>query len=169
MVIVMLMNKLRYLVILIITGLLAILYNEYFMGIIFLTVVILPFLLFAILSYVYGRLSFDVISLEHVVGKGENIPLSIQLKNPTIFPILNICITMSCYNTFSDRNKGYKQEFFVAVDKRTTSTVTCNMSSEYTGNLKVSISKVRVFDYLKLFSLSKKKPIEVKVAVIPSY
>ena len=58
----MIQNKIRYLTILLITGILAILYNEYFMGILFLTVMILPFLLFAILSYVYGRLSYELIS-----------------------------------------------------------------------------------------------------------
>lgn len=169
MVIVMLLNKIRYLLILIITGLLAILYNEYFMGILFLTVMILPFLLFAILCYVYGTLTYELISVVHVVGKGENIPVSIQLNNPTVFPILNICITMSYYNTFSNQNKRSKQEFYVTVDKRTTTTVTCNLVSDHTGNLKISITKVRVFDYLKLFSLRKRKPIEIKVAVLPLY
>ncbi|NLO08408.1 MAG: DUF58 domain-containing protein [Clostridiales bacterium] len=169
MVVVMLQNKLRYLAIIIITGLLAILYNEYFMGILFLTVMILPFLLFAILSYIYGKLSYELISLAHVVSKGDNIPLSIQIKNPTILPILNICITMSYFNTFSNQNKSYKQEFYVTVDKRSTTAITCNLLSEHTGNLKISITKVRVFDYLKLFSLRKRNPSEIKVAVLPFY
>jgi uncharacterized protein (DUF58 family) len=169
MVIVMLQNKLRYLAIIIIMGLLAILYNEYIMGILFLTVMILPFLLFAILSYVYGRLSYELISLAHVVGKGDNIPLSIQINNPTIFPILNISITMSYNNTFSDNKKAFKQEFYVTVDKRSTTTISCNLMSEHTGNLKISITKVRVFDYLKLFSLRKRNSSEIKVAVLPFY
>lgn len=165
----MIQNKIRYLAIIVITGLLAILYNEYFMGILFLTVVLLPFLLFAILSYVYGKLSYELISLVHVVGKGDTIPLTIQLNNPTIFPIVNICITLSYFNKFSNQNKSYKQEFYVTVDKRTTTTVTCNLVSEHTGNLMISITKVRIFDYLKLFSLRKRKPVDIKVAVLPPY
>ena len=59
----MLRNKIRYILILIMMGFLAILYNEYFMGILFLTIVIFPLLLFAILFYVHRRLSYEMTSL----------------------------------------------------------------------------------------------------------
>lgn len=165
----MLQNKIRYLIILMIAGLLAILYNEYFMGILFLTAMILPFLLFAILSYVYGRLTYELISVVHVANRGDVIPISIQLYNPTIFPISNLSITISYYNSFSNKNKKYKHEFNVSVDKRTTSTVTCNLTSEHTGNLIISLSGIRIFDYLSLFSLRKKNLGQLKVAVLPLY
>ena len=165
----MLQNKIRYVAILIITGLLAILYNEYFMGILFLTVLILPFLLFALLSYIYGRLSYELVTGVHVVAKGEAIPVLVQIHNPTIFPISNMSITFSYYNTFSNKNKSYKQEFFVTVDRRTTTTVTSNLVSEHTGNLRIFITRIRIFDYLKLFSLRKRNIAETKVAVLPLY
>jgi hypothetical protein len=165
----MLQNKIRYLAIIIITLLLAILYNEYFMGILFLSVVILPFLLFAILSYIYGRLSYEMISVVHVANRGDTIPVSIKVYNKTIFPVPNMSITVSYCNTFSNHNKKYKQEFRVSVDKRSTTTVTCNLVSEHTGNLKISLSKVRIFDYLKLFSLRERSLGEIKVAVLPIY
>ena len=165
----MLQNKIRYILIIIISGILAILYNDYYMGIIALTVMILPFLLFAILSYVYGKLTYGLISAVHVVNKGDTIPVSIQIYNPTIFPVLNVCITLSYYNTFSTQNKRNKQELYVTVDKRRTTTVTCNLVSEHTGNLKISIIKIRIFDYLKLFSLRKAKQEEIRVAVLPLY
>lgn len=166
----MLQNKIRYMIIIIITGLLAILYNEYFMGILFLCVVILPFLLFAILSYIYGRLSYELISVVHVVGRGDTIPVSIQLHNPTIFPISNLCITVSYCNAFSNqKNKNYKQDFYITVDARSDTLVTCNLVSQHTGNLNISLAKVRIFDYLKLFSLRKRNLGEIKIAVLPLY
>ncbi len=167
--VVMLHNKIRYLAIIVITGLLAILYNEYFMGIIFFTVMLLPFLLFAILSYVYGRLSYDLISIVHVVGKGDTIPISIQLHNPTIFPVSNVNISLGYQNIFSVQKKSYKQNFYVTVDRRSTTTVACNLISEHAGNLSISITRVRIFDYLKLFSLRKSNLNLVKVAVLPRY
>lgn len=165
----MLQNKIRYMIIIFITGLLAILYNEYFMGILFLSVVILPFLLYAILSYIYGRISYELISLVHVVGRGDTIPVSIQLHNPTIFPISNLCITVSYCNSFSNHNKNYKKEFYVTVDARSATTVTCNLISRHTGNMNISLAKVRIFDYLKLFSLRKRNLGEIKIAVLPLY
>lgn len=169
MVIVMLHNKVRYLAIIVISGLLAILYNEYFMGIIFLTIMLLPFLLFAILSYVYGKLSYNIVSNVHVADKGDTIPISIQLHNPTIFPISNICITLSYHNTFSIQGRSQKQDFYVTVDQRATTNVTCNLVSDYTGNLSVLITRVRIFDYLRLFSLRRKEQKGIKVAVLPNY
>jgi hypothetical protein len=139
------------------------------MGILFLTVAILPFLLFAILSYGYGMISYELVSLVHVVAKGDSIPVSIRIHNPTIFPVLNMCISLSYYNSFSNSNKRHEQEFYVTVDKRSSTTVTCNLLSAHAGNVKISITYVRIFDYLKLFSLRKRKPTDIQVAVIPLY
>lgn len=165
----MLQNKIRYVAILIITGYLAILYNEYFMGILFLSVLIFPFLLFAILCYIYGRVSFELISNSHISNRRETIPISIQIHNPTIFPIPNMGITIKYSNSFSRDKKTHKQEFNVSVDKHISTTVTCNLISEHTGNLEIKLSKVRIFDFLKVFSLRKKNLGEVKVAVLPYY
>ncbi|NLJ96020.1 MAG: DUF58 domain-containing protein [Clostridiales bacterium] len=165
----MLQNKIRYLAILIITGGLAILYNEYFMGILFLSVLIFPFILFAILSYIYGRVSFELISTTHISNRQETIPISIQIHNPTIFPIPNIGITIKYFNSFSRDKKAHKQIFNVSVDKHIKTTVTCNLTSQHTGNLEIMLSKVRIYDFFKIFSLRKKKLGQIKVAVLPYY
>lgn len=165
----MLQNKFKFLVVIVITGFLAILYNDYFMGILFLAVVTLPFILFAILSYTYGRLSFELISVVHVANKGETIPVSVQINNPTVFPIASLSITISYSNSFLDQFKDNKQDFYVSVDSRTTTNVTINLKSDYAGNLIISFLRVRIFDYLKIFSLRKKNLGEIKVAVLPNY
>lgn len=165
----MLQNKLRYLVLVLISMFLAILYNQYFMGILFLTVVILPFVLFAILSYVYGKISLELVTLVHVANKEEDIPISIQVNNPSLFPISNIGVTISYRNTFSNQHKYYKQEFNLSIDGRSSTTATCNLKSSHAGNLDISLSKVRVYDYLKIFSLKKVNLGQIKVAVLPSY
>lgn len=165
----MLQNKIRYLLILAIAGLLAILYNEYFMGILFLSVLIFPFLLFAILSYIYGVISFELVSLVHISNRGETIPVSIQIHNPTIFPIPNLSITINYSNNFAFKKTIHKQKFNVSVDKGTRTRITCNLTSTHGGNLEISLSKIRIYDYLKIFSLRKKNLGEIKVAVLPNY
>lgn len=164
-------NKIKYLLVVIVSGFLAVLYNEYFMGILFLTVTVIPFVLFAILSYIYGRLSFGWASDKHVAGKGETIPITIQINNPTIFPVTDICVTINYCNAFTDGFKAnkYKQKFYVSVDRRSSTNAVCNLKSEHAGNLIISLSKVRVYDYLKIFSLRKKNLGEIKIAVLPGY
>lgn len=164
---IMLQNKFRYLALLIIAGLLSVLYNVYFMGIIFLTITVLPFVVFGLLCYIYGRISADMVSNVHVANKGEDIPVLIRLNNPTIFPVSNITIYLTYKNNFS--GKRFNKEFIVSVDRRTNTTVTCNILSEHAGNLEISLKKIKLYDYLKLFSLSRKQKSEIKVAILPYF
>ena len=163
----MIQNKIRYIVLLATIGLLSILYNEYFMGIIFLTVACLPFLMFALLSYVYGKIRVELVSTVHVTGRGERIPVSVQIHNPTIFPISGIQLILTYSNSFS--GKKYKRECMASVDSRTTATVTMNMMSEHAGNLEICLYKFRVYDYFKLFSLRRKLGGVVKIAILPVF
>ncbi len=163
----MIQNKIRYLVLLATIGLLSILYNVYFMGIIFLTVVGLPFLMFALLSYVYGMVRVELVSAIHVAGKGEMIPLSIQITNSSIFPASGIQLTISYSNSFS--GKTYKKEFMASADAKSRATVTINLMSEHAGNLEISLSKVKIYDYLKLFSLRRRLKGELKIAILPAF
>lgn len=161
----MLQNKLRYLAILIISGLLSVLYNEYFMGMIFLTIVALPFVVFGLLCYIYGRISAELVSNVHVANKGEAFPVTLQLNNPTRFPLSNITVYLSYKNTFS--GKSFHKEYLVSADRKTKTTVVCNFLSEHAGNLEISLRKIKVYDYLKLFSLNKKLRVKLHVAVLP--
>ena len=163
----MLRNVLKYLVALAAVGLLSILYNTYYMGIMFLTMTVFPFFLFALLSYVYGHLKADLMSVIHVAKKGEVVPISIQIDNPTIFPISRIKLYLTYKNSFS--SQIYKKNYVVSVDANTKTQVICNLYSEYAGNLEITLKNVRIYDYLKLFSLVKKKNVQLTVAVLPVY
>ncbi len=163
----MLRNKGRYLVFLAAVGLLSVLYNTYYMGIIFLTVLSLPFLMFALLSYIYGMVKADMVSAAHIVNKGDAVPIIIQLHNPTIFPISNLKIYLNYKNAYS--TESFTKEFVVSIDGRTRTSVTFNIVSEYAGNLVISLKAIRVYDYLKLFSLKRRLKGEVKAAVLPYY
>jgi uncharacterized protein (DUF58 family) len=137
------------------------------MSIIFLTLAAMPFLLFALLSYIYGRVTAELVSVVHVASKGEMIPISIQLNNPSIFPVSNLKIYLTYGNAYSIQK--YKKEFIVSLDGNTKSSIICNLLSEYAGNLEISLKGIRIYDYLKLFSLKKKLKGELKVAVLPYF
>ncbi len=163
----MLRNIIKYLVAFAAVGLLSILYNTYYMGIIFLTLGAIPFFLFALLSYFYGKLKVELVSVIHVAKKGEVIPVSVQIENPTIFPVSQIKLSMSYKNAYS--KQLYKKNFTVSVDAKTKASVICNLYSEYAGNMEISLNSIRIYDYLKLFSLRKKKNTRLAVAVLPTY
>lgn len=163
----MLRNKLRYMLLLAVTGLLAILYDVYYTGIIFLTVALIPFFLFGLLSFCYGQIKAELISDVHVANKGEDIPVTIQLSNPTIFPIPYMKIYLSYRNCFSAQKLS--RTLIVPLDYRTSTSVICNLSSQYSGNLEITLDAIKLYDYAKLFSLKRKLHSEIKAAVLPGY
>lgn len=162
-------NKLKYIAVIIFAGFLAVLYNDYYMGILFLAVAACPIVLLAVLIYIYLRLEVEFTSVVHVVNKGETMPVSVQIHNPTIFPVAFINVTVCFSNTFLEQDKENRQVFYVSVDSRSTTNASFSLKSDYAGSVIISLSGVRVFDYLKIFSLKKKVHGEIKVAVLPRY
>lgn len=163
----MLRNKVRYLLLLISVGVLSVLYNIYYMGIVLLTIIAMPFLMFGLLSYLYGRVKAEMISVVHIANKRDAIPITVQLTNPSIFPVTNLKIYISYKNGYSDQK--FKKSFLVSLDYRTKTSVICNLYSEYAGNLEITLEGIRIYDYMKLFSLKKKFKNQLKVAILPYY
>jgi len=163
----MLRNKLRYLLLLAIVGLLAILYDAYYLWIIFVTLLALPFFMFAMLCYIYGHIRVEMLSTVHVAGKDEPIPVTLQIKNPTIFPIPYLRINATYRNLYSSNELA--KVIFASVESGSSSKIICNMSSNYAGNIVINLKSYRIYDYLKLFSLKKKLDCTLKAAVLPRY
>ncbi len=130
-------------------------------------VCILPLILFGILSYTYGKIKSELISTLHIANKGDQIPITINLSNPTIFPMSCIKIYLIYYNSYSSRS--YRKEVCLSLDCRTKSSYVINLSSQYAGNLNVTLEGIRFYDYLRIFSLKRKLNKELKIAVLPYY
>ncbi|MDF2844705.1 MAG: hypothetical protein K0R00_3131 [Herbinix sp.] len=163
----MLWRQLRYLLLLIVVGLLTILYYTYYMGVVFFTALALPFIMFGILSYLYGRLRVGLVSTAHIVNKGERVPITLLIHNPSVLPITNMKIYITYRNGYS--KEKHTKEFYLSVNGRSKTNVVFHLYSEYAGNLIICIKSIKIYDYLKLFSLKKKSRGEVRAAVLPRY
>ncbi len=163
----MLRNKLRYLIFLALVGLLSILYNEYYISVVFLTILLIPFLLFGLLCYYYGRIRAELVPIIYMANKGGKIPVSIQLNNTTIFPVAFIKIYITYKNAYS--SKIYKKTISASMDSRTKTSVIFNLTSQYSGNMEITLEGIRFYDYFKMFSLKRKFKSQIKIAVLPSY
>ena len=163
----MLKKQVRYLLLIASVGLLAILYNEYPMWIIFLTTIFLPVFLLVVLVYIYSKLEVKLVSVNHIAKQGQSTPIIIKIKNPTLFPLSNLEIILRYGNSYLSQEN--KKRLTVSIDSRNTTRVACKIESEHVGNLRVGLLRIRMFDYLKIFSLKKKKEREIKVAVVPDF
>jgi uncharacterized protein (DUF58 family) len=137
------------------------------MWIIFMTLLILPFFMFGLLCYIYGNIKVELGSTAHVVNKEEAIPITVQMTNITIFPITNLRLYLTYHNSYS--LKKFTKEINVSLDSRTSSSVVCNLLSDYAGNIEINLGSFKIYDYLKLFSMRKKLKNSLKAAVLPQY
>lgn len=163
----MLGNRLRYLLLMATSGLLLILYNKYYIGMIFLTILILPFFLFGLLSYSYGNIRAELASSVHVADKNDKIPVTIRLTNKTVFPVSCIRLYLTCQNTHS--GVKHKKTIDASIDYKTKTNIICYISSQYAGNMEITLEGCRIYDYMKLFSLRQKQNAVIKIAVMPSF
>lgn len=161
----MIRNKLIFLLSLSIAGFFAVMYNEYFMGIIFLAAVLLPFTLLGILLYTSYKIRIKLDTTTLLVDKEEYLNLSILIKNASIFPISRMKLFIQYLNEFSGEVK--KEYLQVVLDQKSSQNVSCQITSRYCGNLQFEVKSARIYDYLHIWSVNKKIRQAVHVIVMP--
>ena len=55
------------------------------------------------------------------------------------------------------------------MDGRTGTSVSSKIYSDFAGNIEITLKKIRIYDYIKLFSVRRKNCEKGIVAVLPSY
>lgn len=163
----MLHNKFKYVLFLILSGLLAILYNEYIMFIFFLLIIVLPIVSLGIMFYAYKNIQANLLPVTNVANKGDEIKVPIHLVNQTMLPITNIKIYLKFRNTFT--NKYQKKEFIVSIDSKSEQVVSFHLMSEFCGNIEFTLTGIRIYDYFKIFSRHKRQCSAIHVAILPSF
>jgi len=148
-------------------GLLSILYDTYYLWIIFMSLLALPFFMFGLLCYIYGNVRVEMISSTHIAGKDEKIPVTLHITNRTIFPIPYLRIFATYQNLYSSNEIA--KVIYASAESRSSSTIVCNLSSYYAGNIVINLKDYRIYDYLKLFSIKRKMERTLKAAVLPHY
>lgn len=158
-------NKIAYLLFLIFSGVISILYNEYFMSVVFIAVILLPLFLGGIAATILYFLKTDLELPNSSIGKGEAFSVAVHVKNPTIFPITKLCLELSYKNEITDYEK--KETVTLAMDMRSSRRIDFKLSSNHCGTIQFKIKKVRVYDYFQMLRLSKKQNTIMSIPVTP--
>lgn len=161
----MIRKKIRYAVVCLLLGALAILYNEYITLLLFFVAVIYPFILWILMEYVKRNVDIKLIAASTIVKKQESFPFEIQLVNRTIIPVLKIQICLAYQNQYTKRVQ--KENVYAALNARNSQSIEAEMKSEYCGNVILSIEKVFLYDLLGIFRLRKKSGETVMITVLP--
>ncbi len=162
--------KLGYGILLLVTIILAIINNAYHIFLLLMVALLLPVFLFLYVLYCRNCLSVRLIGEGYSYNKNEDIPLSIEIVNNGILPIINAQVLIRYTNRYLPYGNDVRLVTSV-LSSKTQLTKFC-LSSEHCGELHASISTVAVFDPFSLFQ--KKVDIshypystEISVIVLP--
>lgn len=161
----MLRNKIKYLLILLVGGFYAILYNERFIGIIYLAAILLPFILLGIVLYTSCKIKISFDTNTFVVDKDEYLNLPIYINNNSIFPISRLYLLIEYQNEFSGEVK--KERIQLVLDQKSSQKVSCQITSHYCGSLLFRIKSASLYDYFCIWKVNKKIQQDVRVLVMP--
>lgn len=129
--------------------------------------VILPVFLLLTLLVQRMNLKPDIRIPVPVVQKGQKIRVEIIIKNEGFVPAGGIMFRAECRDSY-----GYKKDKIQIsglADGRDTIVYHYEMEHPYCGRLLFSLPKIRIWDYLKIFSLGLRCGKEESVNVLPDF
>nr|WP_295680495.1 DUF58 domain-containing protein [uncultured Lachnoclostridium sp.] len=158
--------KIGYFLVVFFLGLLSILYDEYIMMFVFLTVFMISVLLWIIMLYVRKFVDISLTCDSSIVQKGTPYQMVVRITNRSIFPVSLIRMNLSYQNQF----EGIQQEekMIAIVDSSCEQSHTFTMTSDYCGILQFSLKHVKFYDFLGLWCVRKKNKEELTVTVLPN-
>ena len=162
----MIKNKLIYLCFLIYGICFVVLYDEYVSFVAFIILLAMPLLLFILSFLMAKRLRFFLEIDQTVVKVDDTIIITVIVENKGIFPVTYGKMFFTCGNLFGEENKVKKTMVF-SVDTRERKEISFSLAGKHCGMICVTLEKVRIYDYLKIWSWKKKENKKVSVAVMP--
>lgn len=163
----MLRRKIVYLFIIGISGMLAILYEDYVMSLLFLALLSFPAVLWGVAWYIRGKVEIKVLPTSKIKKKNIEVHVDLLIKNPTMFPIARLVLNTKYYHRYENAPRREKLTTFV--DAKSEQQLTVSFSSMHCGNISFAIDSFQLYDYLNLFRFHKKTNQEVLVSILPDF
>lgn len=147
----MLKYKLLYLALTVVSAAFFLFYRGILSFILLLVLLAVPLLL--LLLVIAMRLSLRVhCDCDQVaVYPGQKAHISLTVANRFIFPITQITVYIRCQNTFFEKPDKLELNLFASPFSEGTHDI--EIGSQHTGNVEITIHKIRVCDYFGVFSL----------------
>lgn len=161
----MLGNKVAYIIFLILAGVFAIFYNNYFTGILFLVILLIPVILYLILSGTASHIKVELLPGNTIIKKGETERIILVFINKSNFPLNRILIPIQYVNEVT----GVKRQRIVelALDQQCKQKIRIDLSSNHCGNIHIIIKKIILFDFLHIWKKRKKLSLHKVITVVP--
>ena len=159
-------NKVIYFVLIIYAAVLALIYSEAQALYIFIILALLPFVFLTQVFVTRRKIQITLTSSSTLAVAGvDDIPLSLYISNKSILPVTCIKMIVEYGNTFS--NQKDKQVFMISLGAKKEKKIDFMLQSSHTGLVKVKVAKVKVYDFIRVFSRRCKCEAAVDMPVMP--
>ena len=148
-------RKIVYILLVIITSYIALMYESPVPGVFLAFELLLPIALFALTWYHKKNVKVTIGNGQQVADCEEKIEIPIRFHNNGWFPITDASVRVNVSNTLDGEKESY--DINLRAPAKTSVTVPFTFCSTYCGVIKISLERIVVFDYLRLFQRKKTK------------
>ena len=158
-------RKLIYLLLILLSSYIALMYEGGVPGVILALELLLPLLLFAVSWYLKASIRVGIGEGDRVADCNEKVRVSLKVTNKGILPVTNISVLASVTNLLDDEEERY--DVNLRVPAKSSVTVPFTFRSTFCGVVRLDSLEYRVYDYLRLFVRKKKVAGKAEVVILP--
>lgn len=158
-------RKLLYIILILITSYIALMYDGNVPGMLLAFEILLPILLFALTFYQRANISIAFGSIAQVADCDESIKLPIQFKNKGFLPVTDAMLRVTVSNCLDGEEEEY--DVNLRAPAKTDVTLPFTFCSTYCGMITVKLGTLKIYDYLRLFCRKKKVSGKTECMIMP--
>ncbi len=161
----MIISWIIYLAVVVASGTFFILYKDLLALILFLSILVIPIILFVmhLISFLFTKIEVSVDDKDASLDK--SIKILIKIKNSSPFSTTHIKATALCKNLFLSTEHECK--FVVSSSAFSQKQFSYEIKTEHVGKIEFAMKKAVFYDFLSLFRLTKRTKITAHVPIIP--
>ncbi|SFS00864.1 DUF58 domain-containing protein [Anaeromicropila populeti] len=161
----MIRNLILYIVFSVYGIILSVLYTDYVIFILTIALCLLPIVSFILTLIASCSLKFSFENESVRIEKGESYPLSVLVDNNSFFPIGKCKFYLIC--NYGGQKTKIKRKIKFSISSRTKQKLEVRICPEYCGKIQIQIAKIRIYDYFKIFKLSKRAANSFEAVIYP--
>lgn len=154
-----------YVIMLIGSAVFYVFYRDNLSFLLLVTLLLMPAFNFLLLTVSAAFVEAGAVCENGAVERGEKIKVLVNLKNRSFIPVS--CVRIDLYYRGYLEKKPRKHSLMAPIPARESQTVNFSVSPDHCGRVDLKIKKIRLYDSLGLFSVSKPLGFEAAAAVVP--
>lgn len=158
-------RKIIYLILILITSYIALMYDGAVPGVVLAFELLLPVIMFAVSFYLKARVRIRLGAGEQVADCDETVKIPITFCNRGIFPVTDAMLRVTVGNCLNGEQESY--DINLRAPAKTEVTAPFTFCSTYCGVVQIDFVRLYLFDYFRLFCRKRKQNASAQCIIMP--